>query len=81
VLATDVRTLERILREASGGNCGRKKAEELKAAARRSVGVGFGSRTLAFELRLLMEELDFIRGQIDEVEAEGIGCEYGEYDR
>jgi transposase len=70
VLATDVRTLERILREASGGNCGRKKAEQLKAAARRSVGVGFGSGTLAFELRLLMEELDFIRGQIDEVESE-----------
>ena len=70
VLSTDVRTLERVLREASGGNCGREKAEELKAAARASVGVGFGSETLAFELRLLMEELDFIRGQIDEVEEE-----------
>ena len=70
VLSTNVRTLERILREASGGGCGREKAEELKEAARRSVGVGFGSRTLAFELRLLMEELDFIRGQIDEVESE-----------
>lgn len=70
VLSTDIRTLERILREASGGRCGREKAEQLKEAARRSVGVGFGSRTLAFEVRLLMEELDFIRGQIDEVEAE-----------
>jgi len=70
VLATDVRTLDRILREASGGRCGRKKAEQLKDAARKSVGVGFGSGTLAFELRLLMEELDFIRGQIDEVESE-----------
>ena len=70
VLSTDVRTLARILREASGGHCGREKAEELKAAARGSVGVGFGSGTLAFELRLLMEELDFIRGQIDEVESE-----------
>ena len=70
VLATDVRTLARILREASGGHCGRRKAEELKAAAKVSVGVGFGSKTLAFELRLLMEELEFIRGQIEEVESE-----------
>ena len=70
VLSTNIRTLERILKEASGGNCGREKAEELKAAAKASVGVGFGSETLAFELKLLMEELDFVRGQIDEVESE-----------
>lgn len=70
VLSTNVRTLERILKEASNGKCGRAKADELKEAARKSVGVGFGSRTLAFEVRLLMEELDFIRGQIDEVETE-----------
>lgn len=70
VLSTNVRTLERILREASGGRYGREKAEELKAAARRSVGVGFGSGTLAFEIRLIMEELEFVRGQIGEVESE-----------
>ena len=70
VLSTDVRTLARILSEASNGRLGRAKAEQLKAAARSSVGVGFGSGTLAFELRMLMEELDFVRGQIDEVEAE-----------
>ena len=70
VLSTDVRTLARILREASGGNCGRDKAERLKAAARASVGVSFGSEALAFELRMLMEELEFVRGQIGEVESE-----------
>lgn len=70
VLSTNIRTLERVLREASGGNCGREKAEQLKEAAKSSVGVGFGSRTLAFEIKLLMEELDFVRGQIDEVESE-----------
>ena len=62
--------LDRVLREASGGNCGREKAEQLKEAARSSVGVRFGSDTLAFEVRMLMEELDFIRGQIAEVESE-----------
>ena len=70
VLATDVRTLARILREASRGKCGREKAEELKKAAKESVGVSFGSRALALEVRLLMEELDFVKDQIKEVEAE-----------
>ena len=70
VLGTDVGTLERILREASRGRCGRAKAERLKALAEASVGVGFGSKTLAFEVRLLMEELDFVQGQIKEVEGE-----------
>ena len=70
VLSTDVRTLTRILREASHGKCGRDKAEELKEAAGKSVGVGFGSEALAFEIRLLMEELGFIQGQVSEVERE-----------
>lgn len=70
VLSTDVRTLTRIIKEASNGQCGRAKAEQLKAAAKDSVGVRFGSKTLAFEVKMLMEELDFIRELIDEVEAE-----------
>lgn len=70
VLSTNIRTLERIIREASAGRCRREKAEQLKAAAKNSVGVGFGSGALAFEVRLLMEELDFIRDRIDEVDAE-----------
>ena len=70
VRSTDIRTLTKILREASHGRCGREKAEQLMALAMVSVGVGFGSRTLAFEVRLLMEELGFIRDQIDEVERE-----------
>lgn len=70
ILSTDIRTLTRILREASGGKCGREKAEQLKAAARESVGVGFGSEALAFEVRLLMEELSFIRDKIGEIEGE-----------
>lgn len=69
-LSTDVRTIARILSEASRGQLGREKAEQVKAAARKSVGVGFGSGALAFEVRLVMEELGFVRGRIDEVDAE-----------
>ena len=70
VLSADIRTLTRILKEASRGRLGRAKAEQLKAVAKDSVGVGFGSKTLAFEVRMLMEELDFVREQIAEVETE-----------
>ena len=63
-------TLECTLKEAFGGTCGRKKAEELKAATKASVAVGFGPKTLTFELRLLMEELELVCSQIDEVEFE-----------
>lgn len=70
VLSTDIRTLTNILTEASRGHCGRAKAQQLKALAKESVGVNFGSKTLAFEVKLLMEELGFIRDHIDEVETE-----------
>ena len=73
ILATDIRTLTKILEKASNGKCGREKAAALKAAAKTSIGVGFGSETLAFELRLVMEELGLIRDLIDEVEEE-LGC-------
>ena len=58
------------LKEAFGGNCGQKKAEELKAAMKASVAVGFGSKTLTFELRLFHEESELVCSQIDEVEFE-----------
>ena len=70
VARTDIRTVERTLREASRGRLGREKAEQLKAAARSSVGVSFGAKSLAFQVRVIAETLAFIEGQIDAVEAE-----------
>ena len=70
VARTDIRTIERTLREASRGRLGRKKAEQLKAAAKSSVGVSFGASSLAFQVKVIAETLAFIGGQIDAVEAE-----------
>jgi hypothetical protein len=58
------------LKEAFCSNCGQKKAEELKAATKASVAVGFGPKTLTFELRLFHEESELVCSQIDEVEFE-----------
>ena len=70
IARTDIRTIERTLREASRGRLGRKKAEQLKAAAKASVGVSFGAKSLAFQVRVIAETLAFIEGQVAEVEAE-----------
>ena len=67
---SDMCTLECTLKEAFCSNCGQKKAEELKAATKASVAVGFGSKTLTFELKLFHEESELVRSQIDEVEFE-----------
>ncbi len=50
VAATDIRTLTRAIREASRGRHGREKAEEVKAAAKASVGSVWATDALAFEL-------------------------------
>ena len=70
VLATDIRTLTRILKENSGGNCGRAKAEAVKDAARSSIGAKFGARALSFEIKLLVKRLSFTQVQIEELEDE-----------
>ena len=70
IARTDIRTIERTLRGASRGRLGRKKAEQLKAAAKSSVGVSFGAESLAFQVKVIAETLAFIEGQVDAVEDE-----------
>ena len=70
IARTDIRTIERTLREASRGRLGRERAERLKAAAKSSVGVSFGAKSLAFQVKVIAETLAFIEGQVDAIEAE-----------
>lgn len=70
VLATDIRTLTKILKEASNGKIGRVKAESVKEAARGSIGVAFAGNALSFELKQIVSRLSFTRDQIDELDKE-----------
>lgn len=70
VLAADIRTLTRILKEASKGHLGRAKAEQVKKAAFSSVGISLSSKTLSFELRMIVERIDFTQRQIVEIDRE-----------
>lgn len=68
IASTDIRTLTKIVRDASKGHCGRSKADEIKAAAKRSIGVSFAASGLAFELRMILERIEFTQGQVKELE-------------
>lgn len=81
VAKTDIRTLTRVVREASRGRFGRAKADEVKAAARRSVGTSFAVDALAFEanhIAGLIAHLDAEVGKLDAEIARLIDPEVGE---
>lgn len=67
-LSIRVDSLAKTLEKASKGKLGREKADEIKAAARESCGIGFATSAFSFQIKLLVDQVDFIEGQIAEVE-------------
>ena len=47
---------------------GKEKAKQLKAAASTSFGVSFAKQSFALQIRQLIEQLEFLEGQIEELE-------------
>ncbi|WP_350455117.1 IS110 family transposase [Slackia heliotrinireducens] len=68
VAAARVDSVERAIREASGGRFGRADTERLKSLARSSVGQH--SAPLVFQLRQLVAQIGFTKGQMAELDAE-----------
>ena len=68
LLSVSAGKLSRLLEKASHGRFGREKAEQLKAAAGSSFGVSFAKDAFAFQIRQLIEQLEFLEGQITELE-------------
>lgn len=68
MLTVSTKKLTKLLEKASHGRFGRDKAEQLKAAAADSFGVGFAKDAFAFQIRQLIEQLEFLEGQIEELE-------------
>lgn len=66
--ACDIRTFEKVVCKASRGRHGRAKAEEVKAAAKKSVGITFALDSLAFELKHIIGLIEHIQEQVDEIE-------------
>ena len=54
----------------SHGRLGKEKAEQLKAAAANSFGVSFARDAFAFQIRQLVEQMEFLERQVTELEAQ-----------
>ena len=67
-LAVRADSLARTLERASHGKLGREKADEIKGVARNSCGIDVATSAFSFQIKLLIEQIDFIEGQIAEVE-------------
>lgn len=68
MLTVSTAKLTGLLEKASRGRLGKEKAEQLKAAAAGSFGVSFAKDAFSFQIRQLIEQLEFLEGQILELE-------------
>jgi len=63
----DLSELTQLVKIASRGRLGMEKARQLQETAAQSFGISLGPDAFTLELRLLVEQLQFIRCQIDEL--------------
>ena len=68
-LAVRADSLAKTLERASHGKLGREKADEIKGIARNSCGVDVATSAFSFQIKLIIEQIDFIEGQVSEVKA------------
>ena len=63
-----VDSIAKTLSAASHGKLGRAKADEIKAVAKGSCGIDVATQAFSFQIKLLVEQIDFIEGQARDVE-------------
>lgn len=63
-----VDSIAKTLSAASHGKLGRAKADEIKAVAKGSCGINVATQAFSFQIKLLVEQIDFIEGQVRDVE-------------
>jgi transposase len=56
--------------KASRGRNGREKAELIKATSQNSVGISYAIDTFSFEIKQLIEQIEFMENQLSEIDAE-----------
>lgn len=70
IAQADIRRLTKLLSQASRGRLGRAKAEEVKRAAQQSFARIQANRNFAFQIRILIEELNLTLKHIEELDKE-----------
>lgn len=67
-LHVTTKTLSTLLKKTSRGRFGATKAQELKSAAKMSCGVKMANETFAFQLQLLIQQIEFTEKQVDQID-------------
>lgn len=70
MLKVSATELGKLLRKCSNGYFGKDKAEEIQKAALTSVGIKFAQKTFSFEIKQIIEKINFLENQIKEIEKE-----------
>lgn len=68
MLTVSTKKLTNLLEKASRGHFGKEKAEQLKSVAANSFGVSFAKDAFSFQIKQLIEQLEFLEKQIEELE-------------
>lgn len=68
LLKLGTKRLGEFLKKHSRGRFGEEKAKEICEACKHSVGINMANAALSFQLRMMVEHIQFIEEQIDEIE-------------
>lgn len=68
MLTVSTQKLTDLLEKASRGRFGKEKAEQLKSVAANSFGVSFAKDAFSFQIKQLIEQLEFLEKQTEELE-------------
>lgn len=68
MLTVSTRKLTNLLEKASRGRFGKEKAEQIKSVAANSFGVSFAKDAFSFQIKQLVEQLEFLKKQTEELE-------------
>ena len=68
--SVSTRKLSNMLSSLSHGHFGKEKALELKTIASGSIGIKFATDAFAFQIRQILEQIEFVQEQLQEIEAE-----------
>ena len=70
MLKVSANELGKLLSKCSNGYFGKDKAKEIQQAASTSVGIKFAQKTFSFEIKQIIEKINFLENQIKEIEKE-----------
>jgi transposase len=70
ILEFDLSELSELLSSQSRGRFGESKAKELKSAAKNSFGIGIALNAFRLQLRMLLDQMEFIEAQIQQIDGQ-----------